>query len=119
MAKLCKECSKQLPLFSSSTICKDCDKLQSEKLLEIKNDVSNNLELNEEQADFLRAKFDKGTLLDFYNDIYSKLLAAKGITQSEIESLLKIKDGLKLSAEDISFDERIKPYIYVNFIMSS
>jgi hypothetical protein len=43
-------------------------------------------------------------------------LSEKGLKRNELEFLAKIKDSLILSDEDIGFDERIKPYIYVNFI---
>ena len=116
MAKICKECSKKLPLFSHSLVCEDCNKLINEKFLQIKNDVLKNFDLKEEQANFLKDKFEKGMLLDFYNEIYNKLLSEEEIRRNEIEFLAKIKDSLNLSVEDIGFDERIKPYIYVNFI---
>ncbi len=99
MAKICKECSKKLPIFSHSLVCEDCNKLQLMKNSEeIKNDVLNNLDLKEEQANYLKDKFDKDTLLNFYNEIYSKLLSEKEIRKNEIEFLLKIKNSLNLSA---------------------
>jgi hypothetical protein len=55
-------------------------------------------------------------LLDFYNETYNKLQSEKEIGRKEIEFLLKTKDSLNLLNEDIGFDERIKPYIYVYFI---
>ena len=116
MAKICKECSKKLPLFSHSLVCEECNKLINEKFEEIKNDALKNFDLKVEQANYLKDKFEKGMLLDFYNQIYNKLLSEKEIRENEIEVLAKIKDSLNLSVEDIGFDERIKPYIYVNFI---
>ena len=116
MAKICKECSKKLPLFSHVLVCEDCNKIITEKFKEIENDVLKNLDLKEEQAKYLKDKFDKDMLISFYNEIYSKLLSEKEIRKNEIEFLLKIKTSLSLSIEDIGFDERIKPYIYINFI---
>ena len=116
MAKICKECSKKLPLFSHSLVCDDCNKQINEKFLQVKNDALKNFDLKEKEANFLKDKFDKSILLDFYNEIYSKLLSQKEIGRNEIEFLLKIKDRLNLLNEDIGFDERIKPYIYVYFI---
>jgi hypothetical protein len=116
MAKICKECGKKLPSFSKSFICKDCSKLIDEKYEEIKKDVLKNFDLKEEQASFLKDKFEKGVLLDFYNEIYNKLLSGREIGRNEIEFLAEIRDSLSLSNEDIGFDERIKPYIYINFI---
>jgi hypothetical protein len=60
MAKICKECSKKLPLFSHSLVCKDCNKLINEKFEEIKNNALKNFDLKEEQANFLEDKFEKG-----------------------------------------------------------
>ena len=116
MAKMCKECSKKLSRFSHYLICEDCNKVNKEKFLEIKNDVLKNYDIKEDQASFLKDKFDKGILLDFYNEIYNKLLSEREIKRAEIDFLLKIKDSVKLSADDIVFTERIKPYIYINFI---
>jgi hypothetical protein len=116
MAKTCKECSKKLPLSSKSLLCDDCNKLITEKVEEIKNDVLKNSDLKEEQAKYLKDKFEKDMLINFYNEIYNKLLSENGIRKNEIEFLVKIKNSLNLSVEDIGFDERIKPYIYVNFI---
>jgi len=116
MAKLCKECGKKLPQFSHSLVCEDCNKLITEKIQEIKNDVLKDFDLKEEQANHLKDKFDKDMLINFYNEIYNQLLSEKEIRKSEIELLLKIKSSLDLSVEDIGFDERIKPYIYINFI---
>jgi hypothetical protein len=130
MAKTCKECNKKLPLFSSSFLCKECIRLINEKYAEIKNEVLKNFDINEEQADYLRDKFRKDDLLNFYNEIYKILVSAKGLMandykilvpatgfkKNELEFLLKIKDGLKLSGKDIDFDEKIQPYIYINII---
>ena len=116
MAKICKECGKKLPLFSASIVCKECNKLLNEKFLKIKKDVFKNFDLKEEQANFLKDKFEKDMLLDFYSEIYNKLLSEKEISKNEMEFLLKIKDSLNLSVEDIGFDEWIKLYNYVNFI---
>jgi hypothetical protein len=116
MAKICKECGKKLPLFSHSLVCKDCNKLINEKYEEIKNKVLKNFDLKEEQANYLKDKFEKGMLINFYSEIYNKLLSEKEIRENEIEFLAKIKDSLNLSVEDIGFDERINPYTYVNFI---
>jgi len=116
MAKICKDCSKKLPKFSHSLVCEDCGKLITEKYEEIKNETLANLDLTEEHVNYLKDKFDKDKLQNFYNEIYSKLLSEKDIKKNEIEFFLKIKNSLNLSAEDIGFDERIKPYIYVNFI---
>lgn len=116
MAKVCKECGRKLPISSHSLLCKDCNKIVNEKFLQIKNDVLKNFDLKEEDANYLKDKFEKDVLLDFYNEIYGKLLSQREIRRNEIEFLLEIKDRLNLSVEDIGYDERIKPYIYVNFI---
>lgn len=115
MAKICKECGKKLPLFSASFLCKGCSKLLDEKYTEIKNEVLKNFDLEEEQANFLKDKFGKDALLVFYNEIYNTL-SEKELKRNELEFLVKIKDGLILSDEDIGFNERIKPYIYINII---
>ena len=116
MTKICKECGKKLPLFSTSFLCKECNKLLDEKYAEIKNEVLKNFDIKEEQANYLKDKFGKDALIDFYSEIYNTLVSDKGLKRNEMEFLVKIKDSLKLSDEDIGFDERIKPYIYVNFI---
>ena len=116
MAKICKECSRKLPQFSHSLVCEDCSKIITEKYEEIKNETLEKFVFDEKQAGYLKDKFEKDRLIKFYDEIYSKLISGKDIRKNEIELLLKIKDSLGLSVEDIGFDERIKPYIYINFI---
>ncbi|MCL5072426.1 MAG: hypothetical protein M1308_16275 [Actinobacteria bacterium] len=116
MAKLCKECGKKLPLFSSTSLCKECDKLLDSKYAEIKNNILKSFDLKEKQADFLKNTFEKESLLDFYHDIYNMLLLNKELGGNEIEFLAKIKNSLNLSDEDVDFNRRVKPYIYIDFI---
>jgi hypothetical protein len=130
MAKTCKECSKKLPLFSNSFLCEECRKLIDETYIKIKNEVLKNFDIKQEQANYLKDKFEKDELLNFYSEIYKILISAKGLIaneynllvpseglkRNELELLLKIKDSLKLSNKDIDFDEKIQPYIYINII---
>jgi hypothetical protein len=116
MAKICKECGKNLPLFATSFLCKDCSKLFDEKYTEIKNGVLKNFDIKEEQANYLKDKFGKDARLNFFNEIYNTLASEKELKRNELEFLVKIKDSLALSDKDIGFNEKIKPYIYVDFI---
>ncbi|MBE3088674.1 MAG: hypothetical protein IMZ41_00160 [Actinobacteria bacterium] len=116
MSKLCKECGKRLSLFSSTSLCKECDKLLDDKYAGIRHNVLKNFDLKEEQTNFLINTFEKESLLDFYHEIYNILLFNKELKGNEIELLMKIKDSLNLSDEDVDFNRRIKPYIYINVI---
>jgi hypothetical protein len=117
MAERCIECGNKLSIFSTSSVCKKCSKLFDEKYVEIKNDVSKNFDLKEEQANFLKNKFEKDKLLGFYNEIYNLLLLSnKELKRNDLEFLIKIRDSFDLSDEDIGFNERIRPYVYINTI---
>lgn len=116
MARVCKECGKKLSIFSTSLLCEECSKFLNEKYIEIKKDALKNLDLKEEQVNFLQIKFARDRLLCFYNEIYDILILKIGLKRKELEFLLKIKNSFALSDDEIGFDERMRPYIYVDAI---
>jgi hypothetical protein len=71
--------------------------------------------VTEQQLELLR-KQDKQSLLKLYSRLYDQFETDKELEEQEIETLQKIQEAFSLTNEDIKFDERIRPYIYVNAI---
>ena len=126
MAKLCKNCGKKLSFFTSETLCRECkisyEKLYKERkrvyeseLSKFENEILAIKKITEQQLEFLR-KQDKQSVIEFYSRLYDQFEADKELEEQEIETLQKIQNVLSLTNEDIKYDERIKPYIYVNAI---
>jgi hypothetical protein len=126
MAKLCKNCGKKLSFFTSGTLCKECktaqeaersiiEAEQSAQLSQIEKEILTTKNVTEQQLELLR-KQDKQSLLKLYSILYDQFEADKEFEEEEIETLRKIQEAFSLTDEDIKFDERIRPYIYVNMI---
>jgi hypothetical protein len=126
MAKLCKNCGKKLSFFTSGTLCKECktaqeaersiiEAEQSAQLSQIEKEILTTKNVTEQQLELLR-KQDKQSLLKLYSRLYDQFEADKEFEEEEIETLRKIQEAFSLTDEDIKFDERIRPYIYVNMI---
>ena len=126
MAKLCKNCGKKLSFFTSETICTVCknahDKLYKEhkrvyesELSKIEEEILAIKKITEQQLELLRRQ-DTQSVIEFYSRLYDQFEADKELEEQEIETLQKIQEAFSLTNEDIKFDERIRPYIYVNAI---
>jgi hypothetical protein len=59
---------------------------------------------------------DKKSLSTLYSRIYDKFDDDKELEESEISTLQKIQESFNLSNEDVNFDDRVKPYIYINAV---
>lgn len=126
MAKYCQRCGKKLPFFASGPLCKDCERALSAKLARVKAELSAELDKTEkeilatksftEQQMELLKKQDKRSLIELYSRIYDRFEADKELEEEEIETLRKMQEAFGLTNEDIKFDDRIRPYIYVNTI---
>ena len=126
MAKLCKNCGKKLSFFTSETICTVCkiahDKLYKERkrvyeseLSKVEEEILAIKKITEQQLELLRRQ-DTQSVIEFYSRLYDQFEADKELEEQEIETLQKIQEAFSLTNEDIKFDERIRPYIYVNAI---
>lgn len=126
MAKFCKNCGKKLSFFTSDMLCKDCKLAYEAKLSKIKAELSVELaqiekeiletkNITKQQLQLLK-KQDKESLLKLYYRVYKGFEDDKELEEGEIETLRKIQEEFDLTDEDVKFDERIRPYIYVNMI---
>lgn len=115
MAKLCKNCGKKLSLFATGTLCKECKISYESEVSEIEKEILSTTNVTEQQIELLK-KQDKQSLLKFYSRIYDQFEADKELEDEEIKTLQKVQEAFSLTNEDIKFDERIRPYIYVNTI---
>ncbi len=123
MAKFCDICGKKLSLFSGGTICKECKVAQeaevakkiaglSTELSNMQGEILNTKDISERQIELLK-KQDKQSLINLYSKTYEEFESNKELDESEINTLKKIQDAFNLSNEDVNFDDRVKPYIYV------
>jgi len=115
MAKLCENCGKKLSFFTSETLCKECKIAYESELSKVEKEILAIKKVTEQQLELLR-KQDKQSLLKLYSRLYDQFEADKELEEEEIETLGKIQEAFSLTNEDIKFDERIRPYIYVNMI---
>lgn len=123
MAKYCQSCGRKLSLFASGTLCKDCmaaEKAQeaerqgrfSDRVRTIQAEVVANKDVTEDQMEFLRL-LDRPRRVDFYSAVYDELEADNELAQTEVDTLKKVQEGLGLSDEEVRYEERVRPYIYV------
>lgn len=126
MAKFCQICGKKLSLFSGKTICKECKVAQeaeiakkeaelSAELSNMQSEILNTKNMTEQQIESLR-KQSKDSLINLYSKLYEEFEADQELEEDEINTLKKIQDAFNLSNEDVNFDDRVRPYIYVNAV---
>lgn len=126
MAKVCKRCNKKLSFFeglSSELLCKDCKKaieeeikeqerIKYEKRISIGNEIAKNDDITKEQIEVLK-DYNKEEILDTFNYIYRQFIEDKELSEKEFNVLDKIADSFELTKEDIGFNEKIRPYIFI------
>jgi len=123
MAKFCKTCGKKLSLFSGGGLCKECKVAQEaeaakrkaelvNELNSLQSELIKNKDITEQQIEMLK-KQDRKALVNLYSKAYEEFEANKELDESEITVLKKIQDAFNLSNEDVNFDDRVRPYIYV------
>lgn len=113
--KLCKNCGKKLSFFTSETLCKSCKVAYESELLKVEKEIFAIKKVTEQQLELLR-KQDEQSLLKLYSRLYDQFETDKELDEQEIGILQKIQEAFSLTNDDIQFDERIRPYIYVNSI---
>lgn len=123
MAKFCQICGKKLSLFSGGAICKECKVAQeaevakkkaelSAELSNIQGEILKTKDISEQQIELLKRQ-DKKSLINLYSKLYEEFEADKELEEPEINTLKKIQEAFGLSNEDVGFDDRVRPYIYI------
>jgi hypothetical protein len=123
MSKSCQTCGKKLALLSWGTMCKECKAACeadiAKKEAEIANEYNHiqseiiiNKDITEQQVDLLR-KHNKKELVGLYSKVYEEYVLNKELDSEEINTLKKVQDAFNLSDDDVGFNERVRPYIYV------
>jgi len=126
MAKFCQKCGKKLSFFASGILCRDCEiarkaelsRIETElaaELSKVEKEILTSKDITEQQVGLLK-KQDKNSLLKLYSNVYNQFIADKELEEQEIKTLRKIQGAFSLTDEDVKFDERVRPYIYVNAI---
>jgi len=52
-------------------------------------------------------------VINLYTKLYEDFEADNELEETEINTLKKVQDAFELSNEDVGFDDRVRPYIYV------
>jgi len=126
MAKVCKRCNTKLSFFEgmgSELLCKDCKKIieeeikerkriRHEKRVSIGEEIVKSTDITKEQIEILK-DYKKEAILDTFNYIYSQYIENKELSKQEFDALDKFADSFNLTKEDIGFDEKIRPYIFI------
>ena len=128
MGKFCVDCGNHLSFLKSLTtsICADCEKkrlLEKERVSaekkadrdRILKEITLKKEINENQTEALK-KQEKPELINFYLEVLSKFESDGEMEKNEIITLQKMKDALGLTNQEVSFEERVIPYIYAYLI---
>lgn len=126
MAKHCQVCGKKLGFFAGGTVCKECKAAQEAEialkqaeataaLQRIQNEIVDRKDITDEQIALLDSR-DTQTLVGLYLGVYEAFEANKELDEDEINTLKKVQDAFQLSNEAVSFDDRVKPYIYVHSV---
>jgi hypothetical protein len=126
MAKVCKRCGKKLSFFESigsEQLCKECKKAIEEELKEKKriryenrisigDEIIKNFDIKKEQIEFLN-EYSKDEILNTFDYIYINFTEKKELSEKELNTLDKFADSFNLTKEDIKFNEKIRPYIFI------
>jgi uncharacterized Zn finger protein (UPF0148 family) len=123
MARFCSNCGKKLSFFSGETLCKECRAAQeaeiakkkaelSAELSNVQGEIVKNKDITEQQIELLK-KQDKKSLIGVYSKVYEAFEADEELDESEMNALKKIQDAFNLSNDEVNFDDRVRPYIYV------
>lgn len=112
MAKFCQKCGKKLSFFTRGMLCKDCEMANKAELEKAAKEIIATKNVTEGQIELFK-KQEKNSLLNLYSKIYNQFISDKELEEEEINTLRKIQETCNLTNEDIKFDERVRPYIYV------
>lgn len=114
----CRICGKRLPLFYRDTVCRECRaKLQLE-LADIEKYALANKDITEEQIGKLKNQ-DRADVVNLYDSLFESFSRDKELDTQELTALRKLQNGLFLADAEVKFDERVKPYVYIQAIRNN
>jgi len=129
MATICKECGKRPSFFSLSSLCPECKlktesrkiegketekRFKEEKAL-IEKAITSAKSISDQQLDIIRIIHKKHSI-ELYDKVYQEFTKDAELEEREIEVLQKIQKARNLSNEEISYAQKVLPYIYVNLV---
>jgi len=125
MAKLCSKCGNQLSFLRGLTnsMCIECknkqqaeeEKIKSVKNADkerIKNEIIHDKTINDAQIETLKT-YDKNQLSLLYGEIFTQYELDGGLEKNEILTLRKMQDDLGLTNDEIKYEEKVLPHIFV------
>jgi len=118
MARFCANCGKKVSFLAGiagQVLCKDCKAAFEHQLATAEKEILRTKICTEEHLEVVR-KQDRQALLRLYSKVYKEFEADGELEEREMQTLQKMQRGFGLTNGDVKFDERIRPYIYVNMI---
>ena len=126
MASHCQSCGKKLGFFAGGTVCKECKAAQEAamalkqaeaeaELKRIQDEIVATKGITAEQIALLQNR-NTQTLVSLYLGVYESFEANKELDETEIDTLKRLQDAFRLSNDEVGFDDRVKPYIYVHSV---
>ena len=88
--KLCKNCGKKLPFFTSETLCMECKTAYESELSKIEKEILAIKKVTEQQLELLK-KQDKQSLLKLYSRLYDQFETDKEFEEQEWKPCRKSK----------------------------
>lgn len=119
MAKFCMNCGKKMSFLSKGTLCKECKKTIELKLTNVVTKIQKPTDVTDEHLAFLKksaSMLPKNQLIQTYSKIYDKFESDNELEEVEINTLGKIQTASNLTDHEVQFDDRVRPYVYVNLI---
>jgi hypothetical protein len=98
--------------FSSKTICDVCDKKIKTELLSIKEQIIKDKTVIPAQINFIK-KQPHELIIKLYSDLVDTFESDKELDENEIQLLKDLQSNFGLSDDEIKFDSKILPYIFV------
>lgn len=129
MVNFCKNCGISFSFFqrlSGKELCENClakenaerAKIEAQyqsNLNKIKETIINTKAITDPEVEFLK-RSNKSDQIHLFSEIWETFSKDKELDKCELESLITYQKQLALSNEDVKYDERILPYLYVYMI---
>lgn len=118
MSRFCTGCGKKLSFLGGirgQELCKDCEAAAKAEVAAAEAALLGRKSCTEQQLEVLR-KQDRESLIRLYSTVYEAFEGDSELEEREIETLGRMQRAFRLTNEDVKFEERIRPYLYVNMI---